>query len=135
MIAKRVKVLIAKPGLDGHEAGARFVARVLRDAGMEVIYTGMRQTPAMIVETAIQEDVNVIGLSMMSGAHMGLTSRVMQLLRAKVIKGVMVLVGGIIPHDDVPKLKAMGVHEVFGPGTDTSDIIRFIQKNITLLKP
>ena len=134
MIAEKIKVLIAKPGLDGHEAGARFVARVLRDAGMEVIYTGMRQTPAMVAETAIQEDVDVVGLSIMTGAHMGLTSRVIQLLQEKGAK-VLVLVGGIIPHDDVPKLKAIGVHEVFGPGTDTSDIIRFIQKNITLLKP
>jgi len=130
-MARKIKVLIAKPGLDGHEAGAKLITSVLRDAGMEVIYTGMRQTPAMIAETAAQEDVDVVGLSMLSGAHMGLSARVIQLLREKGAKDVMVLVGGIIPLDDIPKLKEMGVRGVFGPGTNTRDIVRFIQENIT----
>ena len=129
-MAGKIKVLIAKPGLDGHEAGAKFIARGLRDAGMEVIYTGMRQTPAMIAETAVQEDVDVVGLSILSGAHMGLSSKVIQLLREKGAKRMLVMVGGIIPHDDISKLKKMGVHAVFGPGTDTRDVVSFIQENV-----
>lgn len=130
-MAKKIKVLMAKPGLDGHEMGAKLIARVLRDAGMEVIYTGMRQTPQMIVETAVQEDVDVIGLSILSGAHMELSSRVLELLHEKGADRVIVLVGGIILHEDIPKLKELGVRGVFGPGTDTRDIIKFIQENVS----
>ena len=130
-MAEKTKVLIAKPGLDGHEMGAKLIARVLRDAGMEVIYTGMRQTPQMIVETAIQEDVDVIGLSILSGSHLELSSRVMKLLHVKGADKVMVMVGGIILHEDIPKLKELGVRGVFGPGTDTRDIIKFVQENVS----
>jgi len=127
---RKIKVLIAKPGLDGHDRGAKVVARALRDAGMEVIYTGLRQTPEQIVETAIQEDVDVVGLSILSGAHMTLLPRVVQLLREKGMDDVLVIAGGIIPTDDVPKLKEAGIAEVFGPGTPLKTIIEFIKKNV-----
>ncbi len=127
---RKIKVLIAKPGLDGHDRGAKVVARALRDAGMEVIYTGLRQTPEQIVETAIQEDVDVVGLSILSGAHMTLLPRVVQLLREKGMNDVLVIAGGIIPTDDVPKLKEAGIAEVFGPGTPLKTIIEFIKKNV-----
>ncbi|HXZ29844.1 MAG TPA: cobalamin B12-binding domain-containing protein [Dehalococcoidia bacterium] len=124
----RIRVLLAKPGLDGHDRGAKVVARALRDAGMEVIYTGIRQTPEMIVEAAIQEDVNVIGLSILSGAHLELFPSVIEGLRKKGREDVLFIAGGIIPEDDIPALQKIGVRAVFGPGTSTEDIIHFIQK-------
>jgi methylmalonyl-CoA mutase C-terminal domain/subunit len=124
-----IRVLVAKPGLDGHDRGAKVVAKALRDAGMEVIYTGLRQTPGQIVETAIQEDVDVIGLSCLSGAHLTLFTKVMELLRKKGIKDILVTGGGIIPVEDVPKLRKAGISEVFGPGTTSDQIIDFIRKN------
>ena len=125
-----IRVLVAKPGLDGHDRGAKVVAKALRDAGMEVIYTGLRQTPEQIVETAIQEDVDVIGLSCLSGAHMTLFPKVMELLQVKGIKDMLVTGGGIIPMEDVPRLKKAGIAEVFGPGTTSADIVGFIKKNV-----
>ncbi len=127
---RKIRVLVAKPGLDGHDRGAKVVARALRDAGMEVIYTGLRQTPAMVAEAALQEDVDVIGLSILSGAHMGLMPRVMEEMRLRGISELPVFVGGIIPPDDVPALKEMGVKEVFGPGTDTQVVVDFIHKYV-----
>ena len=124
---RRIRVLVAKPGLDGHDRGAKVVARALRDAGMEVIYTGLRQTPEMIVEAALQEDVDVIGLSILSGAHLALFPRVMQLLKQSGLEDVVVVAGGIIPEDDVAELQALGVRGVFGPGTPTSQIVEFIR--------
>ncbi|MBI3327420.1 MAG: cobalamin B12-binding domain-containing protein [Nitrospinae bacterium] len=123
-----VRVLVAKPGLDGHDRGAKVLALALRDAGMEVIYTGLRQTPEKIVQAAIQEDVDVVGLSCLSGAHMHLFPRVVELLREQGADNILVLGGGIIPKDDIPKLKERGVAEVFGPGTSTQDIIKYIQE-------
>ena len=122
-----IRVLVAKPGLDGHDRGAKVVARALRDAGFEVIYTGIRQTPAMIAEAALQEDVDVVGLSILSGAHMTLCPKVVDLLRGQGQDDVTVLVGGIIPDEDVAPLQAAGVQGVFGPGTSTQDIIDFIR--------
>jgi methylmalonyl-CoA mutase C-terminal domain/subunit len=130
MTDKKIRVLIAKPGLDGHDRGAKIVARALRDAGMEVIYTGLRQTPEMIVEAAIQEDVDVIGLSILSGAHMTIVPRVMEGLQANGIDDVIVTVGGIIPDDDAPRLSAVGVKGIFGPGTPTPEIIAFIRQAV-----
>jgi methylmalonyl-CoA mutase C-terminal domain/subunit len=127
----RIRVLLAKPGLDGHDRGAKVVARALRDAGMEVIYTGIRQTPEMIVEAAIQEDVDVVGLSILSGAHLELFPPIIEGLRKKGREDVLVIAGGIIPEDDIPTLQQMGIKAVFGPGTSTEDIIRFIQKETT----
>ena len=127
MAEKKIRVLIAKPGLDGHDRGAKIVARALRDAGMEVIYTGLHQTPEQIVETAIQEDVNHIGLSCLSGAHMTLFPRVIDLLKKNNAADITVSAGGIIPDDDVPKLKDAGVAGVFGPGTPTDEIVKFIK--------
>jgi methylmalonyl-CoA mutase C-terminal domain/subunit len=127
---KKIRVLVAKPGLDGHDRGAKVIARALRDAGMEVIYTGLRQTPEMIVEAAIQEDVDVIGMSILSGAHMTLFPRVMKLLAVNGLDDVLVVVGGIIPDDDVPALKDMGITGIFGPGTSTEEAIRFIKENV-----
>ena len=127
---KKIRVLIAKPGLDGHDRGAKIVARALRNAGMEVIYTGLHQTADMIVETAIQEDVDVIGLSLLSGAHMTLFTDVTKLLKDKNITDIIVLGGGIIPDQDKPKLKKEGISGVFGPGTHTEEIIEFINKNV-----
>jgi methylmalonyl-CoA mutase C-terminal domain/subunit len=126
---KPIRVLIAKPGLDSHDRGAKIVARALRDAGMEVIYTGLRQTPEQIVETALQEDVDVIGLSILSGAHMTLFPRIMELLKEKGMDDVLVFAGGIIPEEDVPALKKIGIKEVFGPGTPTNVLVKFVQKN------
>ena len=127
-----IRVLLAKPGLDGHDRGAKVVARALRDAGMEVIYTGIRQTPEMIVEAAIQEDVDVIGLSILSGAHLELLPPIIDGLAKKGREDVLVVAGGIVPEDDIPALQQMGVKAVFGPGTSTQDIIRFIQKEATM---
>lgn len=129
-MAQKIRVLIAKPGLDGHDRGAKIIARALRDAGMEVIYTGIRQTPEQIVNAAIQEDVNVVGLSSLSGAHNNLFSKVVKLLKDKGGGEILVLGGGIIPADDIPGLKEAGVREIFPPGTLTDDIIRYIEQNI-----
>ena len=131
MTKGKIRVLLAKPGLDGHDRGAKVVARALRDAGMEVIYTGIRQTPEMIVEAAIQEDVDVIGLSILSGAHLELFPSIMKGLKKKGREDALVIAGGIVPEDDIPALQEMGVKAVFGPGTSTEDIIRFIQKATT----
>jgi len=127
----KIRVLLAKPGLDGHDRGAKVVARALRDAGMEVIYTGIRQTPEMIVQAAIQEDVDVIGLSILSGAHLELFPSIIEGLRKKGREDALVVAGGIIPEDDIPALQEMGVKAIFGPGTSTEDIVRFIQKETT----
>ncbi len=125
---RRIRVLAAKPGLDGHDRGIKVVASALMDAGMEVIYTGLRQTPQQIVESAIQEDVNVIAMSILSGAHDYLFPKVMELLREKGVEDILVLGGGIIPDEDIPILKEAGIAEIFGPGTKSEDIIRFIKK-------
>lgn len=127
MNGRKIRVLVAKPGLDGHDRGAKVVARALRDAGMEVIYTGLRQTPEMIVEAALQEDVDIIGLSILSGAHMALVPRIMELLRENDMSEIPLFIGGIIPNDDIPALKAMGVAEMFGPGTSTEVIVASIK--------
>jgi methylmalonyl-CoA mutase C-terminal domain/subunit len=127
MPEKRIRVLIAKPGLDGHDRGAKIVARALRDAGMEVIYSGLRQTPEMIAAAAVQEDVDVIGLSILSGAHNTLCPRLLELLREKGMTDVTVLIGGIIPEADISALKKAGIAEIFLPGTSTQDIVKFIQ--------
>ena len=126
----RIRVVIAKPGLDGHDRGAKVIARALRDAGMEVIYTGLRQTPEQIAVAALQEDADVIGLSILSGAHMHVCPRLMDLLREKGLGHVLVVVGGIIPDVDIPKLKAMGVREIFLPGSPMQDIVRFIEQHV-----
>ena len=128
MDERKIRVLVAKPGLDGHDRGAKVVARALRDAGMEVIYTGLRQTPEMITEAALQEDVDVIGLSILSGAHMALMPRIMALLAENDMSDVAVFIGGIVPNDDIPQLKEMGVLEIFGPGTSTEDIVSTIRE-------
>lgn len=128
MTEKKIRVLVAKPGLDGHDRGAKVVARALRDAGMEVIYTGLRQTPEMIAEAALQEDVDVVGLSVLSGAHMALAPRIMELLRTNGQTHVKVFIGGIIPDEDLSRLKEMGVAGVYGPGASTDDIIRDIKE-------
>ncbi len=130
MEEKKIRVLIAKPGLDGHDRGAKVVARALRDAGMEVIYTGLRQTPEQIVETAIQEDVDVIGLSILSGAHTHLFPKVMELLKENNIEDIVVMGGGVIPEEDIPELKKVGIAEIFTPGTDTRNIIKFIKEKV-----
>ncbi|MEM3459069.1 MAG: cobalamin B12-binding domain-containing protein [Candidatus Bathyarchaeia archaeon] len=127
---KKIRVLIAKPGLDSHDRGAKVVARALRDAGMEVIYTGLRQTPEQIVETALQEDVDVIGLSILSGAHKALFPRIMELLSQKGLTDVMVFAGGIIPEEDIAELKKIGIKEIFGPGTPTETIIKYVLENV-----
>jgi methylmalonyl-CoA mutase C-terminal domain/subunit len=127
---RKIRVLVAKPGLDGHDRGAKIVARALRDAGMEVIYTGLHQTTEMIVETAIQEDVDVIALSLLSGAHMTLFVDVTKLLKDRNMRDVLVLGGGVIPEEDIPALKKAGIAGVFGPGTPTDDIADFIRKNV-----
>ncbi len=128
-MSEQIRVLVAKPGLDGHDRGAKVVARALRDAGMEVIYTGLRQTPEQVVEAAVQEDVDVIGLSILSGAHTYLVPRIVELLKEAGMDDVLVTVGGIIPEDDVPMLKEHGVTGIFGPGTPTDEIVDFIKEN------
>lgn len=125
-----IRVLVAKPGLDGHDRGAKVIARALRDAGMEVIYTGIRQTPEMIVEAAIQEDVDAILMSILSGAHMAIFPRVMQLLKENQVDDVLVAAGGILPDEDIPAIQALGIKGCFGPGTSTEDIIAFVRANI-----
>jgi methylmalonyl-CoA mutase C-terminal domain/subunit len=128
---RKIRVVVAKPGLDGHDRGAKIIARALRDAGMEVIYTGLHQTPEQIVETVLQEDADAVGLSILSGAHMTLVPRVVQLLREQEAGDVIVTVGGTIPAQDIPELKELGVAEVFTPGAPTSDIIEFIRAAVT----
>jgi len=130
MSEKPIRVLIAKPGLDGHDRGAKVIARALRDAGMEVIYTGLRQTPEMIVETALQEDVDVVGVSILSGAHMTLVPRIMGLLAEAGLEENIVLVGGIVPQEDIPRLMEEGVDGVFGPGTSTDEVVQFIRQRV-----
>jgi methylmalonyl-CoA mutase C-terminal domain/subunit len=125
---RKIRVLVAKPGLDGHDRGAKVVARALRDAGMEVIYTGLQQTPEMIVEAALQEDVDVVGLSILSGAHMVLLPRVTELLRQRGGEDILVIAGGIIPDEDVEPLKQAGIAAIYGPGTPTSEIVSFIRE-------
>ncbi|KYC45270.1 MAG: methylmalonyl-CoA mutase [Candidatus Methanofastidiosum methylothiophilum] len=128
MPEKKLRILIAKPGLDGHDRGAKVVARALRDAGMEVIYTGLRQTPESIVETALQEDVDIIGLSILSGAHNYLFKKVIDLLKKEGAEDIPIFGGGIIPEDDMPYLKEIGVKRIFGPGTSTEDIVSYIKE-------
>src|SRR6266404_3449762 len=130
MTEKKIRVLIAKPGLDGHDRGAKVIARALRDAGMEVIYTGLRQTPEQIVNTALQEDADVIGLSILSGAHTTIVPQLMSMLKQKNMDDVLVVIGGIIPDSDVADMKALGVAEVFQPGASLDNIIQFIQSHI-----
>lgn len=127
---RKIRVLIAKPGLDSHDRGAKVVARALRDAGMEVIYTGLRQTPEQIAETALQEDVDVVGLSILSGAHKTLFPRIMDLLKQKGLTDVMVFAGGIIPEEDAAEMKKLGIKEIFGPGTTTEAIIHYVLDNV-----
>ena len=126
---KKIRVLAAKPGLDGHDRGIKVLASALMDAGMEVIYTGLRQTPAQIVEAAIQEDVDVIAMSILSGAHDYHFPKVMELLKERGVDDILVLGGGIIPDEDIPRLKKVGIAEIFGPGTDTRDVVKFIKTN------
>jgi len=136
-LTRKIRVIVAKPGLDGHDRGAKVVARALRDAGFEVIYTGIRRTPEEIAETALQEDADVVGLSILSGAHLELTPMVIEELRKRGLepnRDVLVLLGGIVPEEDVPKLKEMGVAKVFGPGTPLSEIIEFIRAEVPKLK-
>ena len=128
---RKIRVVVAKPGLDGHDRGAKIIARALRDAGMEVIYTGLHQTPEQIVETVIQEDADAVGLSILSGAHMTLDPRIVTLLKEQGVDDVLITVGGTIPADDIPELKAQGIAEVFTPGAPTEAIIDFIRGNVT----
>ncbi|MBK7601566.1 MAG: cobalamin B12-binding domain-containing protein [Acidobacteria bacterium] len=129
-MSEKIRVLLAKPGLDGHDRGVKVIARALRDAGMEVIYTGLRQTPELIVNAALQEDVEIIGLSILSGAHMTIFPRILELMKEKGMTDVTLFGGGIIPEDDIPRLKSAGVGEIFLPGTSTEDIIKYINQNI-----
>lgn len=131
-MSRKIRVLIAKPGLDGHDRGAKVIARALRDAGMEVIYTGIRQTPEQIANTAIQEDVDVVGLSSLSGAHNHLFPKVVQILKEKGAEDILVIGGGIIPLDDIPELKKAGIKEIFQPGASTEEIIQYIQGIVKL---
>jgi len=130
MTERKIRVLVAKPGLDGHDRGAKVIARALRDAGMEVIYTGLRQTPEMIAAAALQEDVDAVGVSILSGAHNTLCPRIVQLLRQQGMDDCLVLVGGIVPQTDLAKLKQLGVAEIFLPGTSTEDIVKFLRENV-----
>jgi methylmalonyl-CoA mutase C-terminal domain/subunit len=130
MAERKLRILVAKPGLDGHDRGAKIIARALRDAGMEVIYTGLHQTPEMIVNAAIQEDVDAIGMSIMSGAHMTLFPAVIDLLKQSKADDIRIFGGGIIPDDDIPRLKGLGVTEIFTPGSSTQDIVQWIRTNI-----
>ncbi len=132
MPERKIRVLVAKPGLDGHDRGAKVVARALRDAGMEVIYTGLRQTPEMIVESALQEDVDVVGLSILSGAHMALLPIIAQRLKEADMEHVLIVAGGIIPDEDIEKLKEAGIDAVFNPGTPTQEIVDFITSHVTI---
>ena len=127
---RKLRILVAKPGLDGHDRGAKIIARALRDAGFEVIYTGLHQTPEMIVNAALQEDVDCVSLSVLSGAHNHLFSEVLRLLREKGLKEIPVIGGGIIPDGDIPRLKKKGVRALFTPGTDTQDVVRWIERNV-----
>lgn len=135
MSERKIRVLVAKPGLDGHDRGAKVVARALRDAGMEIIYTGLRQTPEMIAEAALQEDVDIVGLSILSGAHMALVPRVLELIKANGQENVQVFLGGIIPDEDVPRLLEMGVFGVYGPGTITDTIIQDVRRAVEAQDP
>src|SRR5262245_64238226 len=128
--SRKIRVLVAKPGLDGHDRGAKVIARALRDAGMEVIYTGLRQTPEMIAAAALQEDVDAVGISILSGAHNTLCPRIVDLLHENGMDDTLVLVGGIVPQEDIPKLKENGISEIFLPGTSTEDIVTFIRQNV-----
>jgi methylmalonyl-CoA mutase C-terminal domain/subunit len=130
LVAGKIRVVIAKPGLDGHDRGAKIIARALRDAGMEVIYTGFHQTPEQIVETVVQEDADAIGISILSGAHMTLVPRIVELLRARDAADVLVIVGGTIPGDDIVELKRQGVAEVFTPGAPTTEIVEFVRSRV-----
>jgi len=130
MTERKIRVLVAKPGLDGHDRGAKVIARALRDAGMEVIYTGLRQTPEMIAAAALQEDVDAVGVSILSGAHNTLCPRIVQLLREQGMDDCLVLVGGIVPQTDLATLKQLGVAEIFLPGTSTEDIVKFLRANV-----
>ena len=130
MAERRIRVLVAKPGLDGHDRGAKIIARALRDAGMEVIYTGLRQTPEQIVSAALQEDTDAIGISILSGAHNTIVPRIRELMREENLDDVLLLVGGIIPDEDIPALKELGVSEVFQPGASTQEIVEFIRAHI-----
>jgi methylmalonyl-CoA mutase C-terminal domain/subunit len=129
MSERRIRVLVAKPGLDGHDRGAKIVARALRDAGMEVIYTGLRQTPEQIVNAALQEDVDAIGISILSGAHNTIIPRIRELMREQKLDDVLLVVGGIIPDEDIPALKELGVSEIFQPGASTQEIVEFIREH------
>ena len=130
MSERKIRVLVAKPGLDGHDRGAKVIARALRDAGMEVIYTGLRQTPEMIAAAALQEDVDAVGISILSGAHNTLCPRIVDLLRENGMDDTLVLVGGIVPQEDIAQLKSKGVAEIFLPGTSTEDIVKFLKANV-----
>lgn len=130
MSERKIRVLVAKPGLDGHDRGAKVIARALRDAGMEVIYTGLRQTPEMIASAALQEDVDAVGISILSGAHNTLCPRIVDLLKENGMDDTLVLVGGIVPQEDIPRLKEKGISEIFLPGTSTEDIVTFIRANV-----
>jgi methylmalonyl-CoA mutase C-terminal domain/subunit len=132
MAERKIRVLVAKPGLDGHDRGAKVIARALRDAGMEVIYTGLRQTPEKIAAAVVQEDVDALLMSILSGAHDYLFPRVMELLKEKGVKDLLVMGGGVIPEEDVPALKAVGVKDIFGPGTSTENIVKYVQENVKL---
>jgi len=130
IVAKKIRVVIAKPGLDGHDRGAKIIARALRDAGMEVIYTGLHQTPEQIVETAVQEDADAVGISILSGAHMTLVPKILELLRENEVEDVLVVVGGTIPREDADELRELGVAEIFTPGAPTTEIVEFIRDRV-----
>jgi methylmalonyl-CoA mutase C-terminal domain/subunit len=131
MTKDKIKVIIAKPGLDGHDRGAKVVARALRDAGLEVVYTGIRQTPEMVAETALQEDVDMVGLSILSGAHMELFPRVVEEMKKRGLDDVVLLAGGIIPQEDIPALQKLGFRAIFGPGASTDDVVAWVRANVT----
>ena len=131
MTKDKLKIIIAKPGLDGHDRGAKVVARALRDAGLEVVYTGIRQTPEMVAETALQEDVDLVGLSILSGAHMELFPRVVEEMKKRGLDDVILLAGGIIPQEDIPALQKLGFRAIFGPGASTDDVVAWVQANVT----
>jgi len=131
MTKGKIKIIIAKPGLDGHDRGAKVVARALRDAGLEVVYTGIRQTPEMVAETALQEDVDMVGLSILSGAHMELFPRVVKEMKKRGLDDVVLLAGGIIPQEDIPALQKLGFRAIFGPGASTDDVVAWVRANVT----